>query len=217
MQDPRIRIFSIIILSLAAFASLWGAAAVFLWWLVFTPSFRSLHRSRGLVLFLISVLLFAFLAEIFSGNGISYGIRMGVIILIAGWAYGERVPGEFLSVSVWLFGRNWGFDLGLAAEMSVQGIEIIREDIGRAGMAHRIKRITPGIRTIVPATGMIIHQQLERARDQAEILAIRGYQGGGSICPAFASRWIDQIAGFSSILVLLFAFIPVRDVFILLH
>ena len=34
MQDPRIRIASAAVLSLAAFISLHGAAAVFVWWLV---------------------------------------------------------------------------------------------------------------------------------------------------------------------------------------
>jgi phage-related protein len=37
MQDPRIRIAAAAVLSLAAFLSLHGAAAAFLWWLVFTP------------------------------------------------------------------------------------------------------------------------------------------------------------------------------------
>jgi energy-coupling factor transport system permease protein len=217
MQDTRIRLISTILLSIAAFASIWGAAGALAWWLVFTPSVRYLKKSPGLVMFLVPVLLVAAITEIMTGNGVSYGIRMGVIILIALWAYEERNPGDFLSLSVWFFGRRWGFDLGLAAEMSVQGIEVIRDDILRARVAHRIKHIRPGIRTIVPAFTMLIHQQMERAASQADILAIRGYRYGGSLCPVFTTAWPDIVAGSSAILLFLFGIFPVRDIFILLQ
>jgi hypothetical protein len=217
MQDARVRLISTILLSIAAFVSLWGAAGAFAWWLAFTPSVRCLKRSTGLVMFLVPVILVAVITELTTGNGLSYGIRMGVIILIALWAYEERNPGDFLSLSVWFFGRRWGFDLGLAAEMSVQGIEVIRDDILRARVAHRIKQIRPGIRTIVPAFTMLINQQMERAASQADNLAMRGYRSGGSLCPRFTTAWPDVVAGLSAILLFLFGIFPVRDIFILLQ
>jgi hypothetical protein len=217
MQDARVRLISTILLSIAAFASLWGAAGALAWWLVFTPSVRYLKRSTGLVMFIIPVILVAAITELTTGNGLSYGIRMGVIILIALWAYEERNPGDFLSLSVWFFGRRWGFDLGLAAEMSVQGIEVIRDDFFRARVAHRIKQVRPGIRTIVPSFTMLIHQQMERAASQADNLAIRGYRSGGSLCPRFTTAWPDVVAGISAILLFLFGIFPVRDIFILLQ
>jgi energy-coupling factor transport system permease protein len=217
MQDARIRLISTILLSIAAFVSLWGAAGALAWWLVFTPSVRYLKRSTGLVMFLVPVILVAVITELTTGNGLSYGIRMSVIILIALWAYGERNPGDFLSLSVWFFGRRWGFDLGLAAEMSVQGIEVIGDDLFRARVAHRIKQVRPGIRTIVPSFTMLIHQQMERAASQADNLAIRGYRSGGSLCPRFTTAWPDVVAGISAILLFVFGIFPVRDIFILLQ
>jgi hypothetical protein len=217
MQDARVRLISTILLSIAAFVSLWGAAGAFAWWLAFTPSVRCLKRSTGLVMFLVPVILVAVITELTTGNGLSYGIRMGVIILIALWAYEERNPGDFLSLFVWFFGRRWGFDLGLAAEMSVQGIEVIRDDLFRARVAHRIKQVRPGIRTIVPSFTMLIHQQMERAASQADNLAIRGYRSGGSLCPRFTTAWPDVVAGISAILLFLFGIFPVRDIFILLQ
>ena len=47
MQDPRVRFACAFLLSLAAFISLTGAAAVFFWWLVFTPRWKSIRHPPG--------------------------------------------------------------------------------------------------------------------------------------------------------------------------
>jgi hypothetical protein len=94
---------------------------------------------------------------------------------------------------------------------------VIGDDVARVRAAHRIKQVRPGIRTIVPSFRMLIWQQLARAESQADLLAIRGYRSGGTLCPEFTATWLDVAAGLSAILILLFAFFPVRDIFILLQ
>jgi energy-coupling factor transport system permease protein len=101
--------------------------------------------------------------------------------------------------------------------MSVQGIAVLQEDLFRVNTAHRIKRQRPGIRMIVPAFRMLIHLQLERGAGLADLLAIRGYRSGGRLCPEFTTSGLDMVAGLSAILIFLFAFFPLRDIFILLQ
>ena len=82
-------------------------------------------KIRLVVPLLLMTAFFSLVLEIFSGNGLSYFIRMTVIILIGMWLYGEQKPGEFLATSVWLFGDRAGFDLGLVAEMGMQSLSCI--------------------------------------------------------------------------------------------
>ncbi len=97
MQDPRIRIAAAAILSIAAFISLQGAAAAFLWWLVFTPGLQLAKRIRLVFSLILMIAFFSLVLEIFGGNGLSYFIRMTVIILIGMWIFSEQKSGEFLS------------------------------------------------------------------------------------------------------------------------
>jgi energy-coupling factor transport system permease protein len=217
MQDTRVRLLATIILSVAAFLSVFAAILVFFWWLVCTPGIRALQKSRyGLLIILFSGII-SVLIWFSGGDGLSYFIRMTVILLIAFWVFHDRAPGEFMDLSVWLFGKKTGFDIGLAAEMSIQSIEFIGDEITRLRFAFRLKPVKPGMETIVPAAGMLIHTQMKRADDQADLLSMRGYSGGGTICPVFRRGRGDIPAAILSILILIVSFIPVRDIFILLQ
>ena len=68
MQDPRIRIASAAILSLAAFLSLHGAAAAFLWWLVFTPSLQIAKRIRLVFSLILMIAFFSVVLELSGGR-----------------------------------------------------------------------------------------------------------------------------------------------------
>jgi len=89
MQDPRLRLFATAVLSIAAFASTAGAVAALVWWLIFTPRTKALPRP-GLFLSLVGIIaVTALVSGLGGGPGVSYLIRMVVILLIAAWAYAE--------------------------------------------------------------------------------------------------------------------------------
>jgi energy-coupling factor transport system permease protein len=215
MQDPRIRIAAASILSIAAFISLQGAAAAFLWWLVFTPRFRIVKRIRLVFSLILMIVFFSLVLELFGGNGFSYFCRMTVIILIGMWVFGEQQSGEFLAISVWLFGTRTGFDLGMVAEMGIQSLSSVTADLDRIRIAEKIKGKQWGVPSLVPAGLVLVHGALNRAEDTAELLAVRGYRSGGSLCPAFITGTIDRVAGLCALGVLLFGLIPVSEFFIL--
>jgi len=215
MQDPRIRIAAAAILSVSAFISLHGAVLAFLWWLGFIQHKNLTKKIRLVVQLLLITAFFSLVLEIFSGNGLSYFIRMTVIILIGMWLYGEQKPGEFLSASVWLLGDRTGFDLGLVAEMGMQSLSCIHADVGRIRVAERIKGLRWGVRSLIPGGVILVHGALARAEDSAELLAIRGYRSGGTVCPEFLTRPQDTAAGFFAVCVAFLALVPVSEFFIL--
>ncbi len=215
MQDPRIRIAAAAILSVSAFISLHGAVLAFLWWLVFTPGVHLATKIRLVVPLLLVTAFFSLVLEIFSGNGLSYFIRMTVIILIGMWLYGEQKPGEFLTTSVWLLGDRAGFDLGLVAEMGMQSLSCIRADVGRIRVAAKIKGLRWGVHSLIPGSVILVHGALARAEDSAELLAIRGYRSGGTLCPEFQKGPRDPAAGFFAVCVAFLALVPVSEFFIL--
>jgi energy-coupling factor transport system permease protein len=215
MQDPRIRIAAAAILSVSAFISLHGAVLAFLWWLVVTPHLHLAKKIRLVVPLLLVTAFFSLVLEIFSGNGLSYFIRMTVIILLGMWLYGEQKPGEFLATSVWLLGDRTGFDLGLVAEMGMQSLSGIRADMSRIRVAEKIKGLRFGVRSLIPGGVILVHGALARAEDSAELLAIRGYRSGGTVCPEFLTRPQDLAAGFFAVCVAFLALVPVSEFFIL--
>ena len=215
MQDPRIRIAAASILSIAAFISLQGAAAAFLWWLVFTPRFRIVKKIRLVFSLILMIAFFSLVLEIFGGNGLSYFCRMTVIILIGMWVFGEQKSGEFLNIGVWLFGTRTGFDLGMVAEMGIQSLSSVTADFDRIRIAEQIKGRKWGVRSLVPAGLVLVHGALGRAEDTAELLAVRGYRSGGTLSPYFKTGAFDVVAGLCTLVVLLCALIPVSEFFIL--
>ena len=215
MQDPRIRIAAAAVLSLAAFMSLHGAAAVFLWWLVFTPCLQLAKRIRLVLSLIFMIAFFSLVLELSDGGGISYFTRMIVIVLIGMWIFSEQKSGEFLSIGVWLFGNRAGFELGMVAEMGMQSLVSVATDLDRIRMAEKIKGMQWEVRSLVPVGLVLVHGALVRAEDTAELLAIRGYQYGGTVCPKFFTQSMDLVAGMMALCFLLFALIPVSEFFIL--
>jgi hypothetical protein len=215
MQDARIRIAAAAGLSLAAFMSLHGAAAVFLWWLVFTPCLQLAKRIRLIFYLILMIAFFSLVVELSGGGGLSYFTKMTVIVLIGMWLFSEQKSGEFLSIGVWLFGDRAGFELGMVAEMGMQSLVSVAADLERIRMAEKIKGMQWEVRSLVPAGLVLVHGALVRAEDTAELLAVRGYQYGGTLCPTFFTRRMDLIAGMFAVCMLMFALIPVSEFFIL--
>jgi len=215
MQDPRIRIAAAALLSIAAFISLQGAAAAFLWWLVFTPRLQIAKRIRLVFSLILMIAFFSLVLELFGGGGVSYFSKMTVIVLIGMWMFGEQKPGEFLSISVWLFGDRTGFELGLVAEMGIQSLVSVTADLDRIRMAEKIKGLQWEVRSLVPAGLVLVHGALARAEDTAELLAVRGYRSGGTLCPEFFTGPLDRVAGIFASGILLSALIQVSGFFIL--
>jgi len=215
MQDPRIRIFVIIALSIAAFISLAGAVLAFLYWVCLPGRFQGIRRPAA-ILFFSMILVVSVITELVTGNGLSYFIRMTVILLLALYAYTAYAPGEFFRVSVWLFGRR-GFELGLIAEMSMQALSGLEDDSSKIRIALRQKQVSLCFSTLVPVIGMFVLNQIRRAYDQADLLTVRGYRNGGTLCPGFHPEILDYFSGIVAICILFIAILPVRDIFILLH
>lgn len=215
MQDPRIRIFIIVALSIAAFVSIAGAVLAFLYWICLPGRFECIKRPVA-ILFFIVILVVSVITELAAGNGSSYFIRMTVILLLALYAYTAYIPGEFFRVSVWLFGK-YGFDPGLIAEMSMQALNGLEGDISKIRIALRQKGVRLGFHALVPVIGMFVLGQVRRAHDQADLLTVRGYRKGGVLCPEFPPVIMDYISGIVAIFILFIAIFPVRDIFILLQ
>jgi hypothetical protein len=215
MQDPRLRLLSVVLLSCATFLSVPGAVLSFLWMFLYPSGLKAAARSSAFWLLILLTGIVSVVTFFSAGEGISYLVRMSVIFLLAFTVYRGWNPGEFLDLSVWLFGKKAGFDIGLAIEMSLQGLKDASRDWSRMLLALKLKGGRSGFRT-VPILGFLLIQiQLMRARDQADLLVTRGYVAGGSCCPEFRTEKKDKIASVLAILVFLLAFIPLRDIFIL--
>lgn len=216
MQDARIRLISVISLSIATFLSVPGAILALLWLFLTPKILKGAVKSMAFWVILLFVGIVALATQLSGNDGISYLVRTSVIILLGFSVYREWHPGEFLGLSVWLFGKKTGFDLGCAMEMSMQGLHEASRAFTRIRSALSLKGMQPGIR-LIPAMGfLLIHTRLMRAREQADLLATRGYKAGGSCCPEFRTSKRDIIMGILAILILFFSFMPVRDIFILL-
>jgi hypothetical protein len=217
VQDPRLRLGAVVLLSLAAFASIEGAIAAVLWWAVFTPRTRSLPSLGKLGGLALIVALVAALTQLLGGDGLAYAVKMGAILLIAAWAFSEQESGDLLAVSVWLFGTGWGFDIGLVAEMGVSAITQIESDMTAIRRALELKGRRWGPRSLIPAASSLLILQIRRSGEQAKILAVRGYRGGGTLAPEFHRTKQEAFAFFVAMLVFIAAFVPLRDVFIVIN
>jgi energy-coupling factor transport system permease protein len=142
---------------------------------------------------------------------------MTVIILIGAWVYTGYHQGEFLRLGTWMFGSKTGFDLGMIAELGMQSLDILVSDFSRIRQAQELKGIRWGMRSLVPACSILIHDALRRADETAELMAIRGYTRGGSYCPVFETPKMDFLAGCAALCMGIIVFIPVSEFFILYH
>jgi energy-coupling factor transport system permease protein len=215
MQDVRIRIAAASLLSVVAFVSLQGAIAALFWWLLFCRRVLNGRHIRQVSFLIVLIAFFSVVIEFTGGDGISYFVRMTILVLIGLWLYNEYRPGDFPDLCVWLFGDKAGFELGMIAEMGMQWVESLVIDFERLQVAQKLKRIRWGLGSIVPAGRVLIHGSLARAGDTAELLAARGYCNGGTRCPVFRTGFMDLVAGTAVILVVIAAFVPVSEFFIL--
>jgi len=217
MQDQRLRLGSTLVLSWAAYSSMLTATLVLVWWVLFTRSWRALPK-RGVTIAMGTMVgLSAVITQFSGGDGGSYLLRISVVLLVASWAYSERIEGEMMDLAVWLFGRHLGFDIGLIAEIAIQSLEIANQDLRRIRVALTLKGKGTGLLSLLLIGTLLVHTQLDRSRDLATLLALRGYVGGGSLCPAFKTARSDLLPAITAILIGLIVIVPVRDVFILLQ
>ncbi len=217
MQDPRLRLFATVVLSVAAFASVAGAIAALAWWLLFTPRTKAFPRPGMLLGLIAMIVVTALVSEWGGGPGLSYLIRMVVVLLLAAWAYAETREGEVLAVAVWALGDRIGFEIGLIAEMGLTGLAVIRQDIEQVRVALALKGGKIGALSIVPIAVLLIITQIRRADDMARLLVVRGYTLGGQICPVFETGSRDILAALSAVIPGVLCCFPLRDVFILLQ
>jgi energy-coupling factor transporter transmembrane protein EcfT len=215
MQDIRLRTGAAIVLCIAAFISLPGAIAVFVWWLLFTHRFSGPGQVRMLVPVACLIAFFSAVLAWTGGDGLSYFLRMMAMVFVGFWMFAEQKSGEFLRFGVWLLGDRAGFELGMLADMGMQAMHLLVRDFDRIRIAERLKGCRPGWKTLVPAGLVLVNGALSRAEQTAELMAVRGYRDGGSLCPSFAGSSRDLPACLGALCVLLIALMPVSEFFIL--
>lgn len=217
MQDPRLKVLSTVALSIGAYLSLIGALLAIVWWIVNGKFTKMWNHPRLLGSYALFIIFVAMLIQFNGGDGISYAIRLTAIILVASWAYGQYQSGEMLNLFVWGFGKRSGFEIGLIAEMSMQTLSSIGEDIDRIKNAITLKGMRWGWKTIGSAVPILLHMLLQRSEEQAKILAVRGYHHGGTLCPSFQYTKFDILATVCAIFIACSALIPPGEFFILPH
>jgi len=216
VQDARLRLFSVLLLSVASYISMAGALLTLIWLFLYPAYLVSAVRSKALYLLVPFTGIVALVMQFMGEDGLSYFVRISILLLLAFTIFRGWAPGEFLDLAVWLFGTRIGFDIGLAIELTVQGIDDASQDWSRIITALKLKSMHPGIRNLAALGFLMIHLRLLRAGDQADQLTTRGYKSGGSCCPHFQTSNRDIIASSCAILILIVSFIAVRDIFILM-
>lgn len=215
MQDIRLRTVTAFLLSLSAFISLYGAVVTFLWWLICSGQVSRTARTRMLIPVAAMVAFFSVVLSLTGGDGLSYFIRMIVIVLIGFWIYAEHRPGEFLQLGVWMLGDRAGFEFGMLADMGMQTLHLLIRDFDQVRVAESLKGTRTGWKMLVPVSTVLVNGALIRAESTAELMAVRGYRHGGTFCPAFSTTKGDLLSGFAALCVLIIALIPVSEFFIL--
>jgi len=181
-----------VLLSVLSFVSLFGAAAVFCWWIVFGAKTTFAKNSWKVVIPVsIFVGLFPSVVLYFTGGDVFYGAKIFVLVLLAFWFSASLLSGELMSFFVWVFGQGSGFDLGMAAEFSVQAISEIREDFLHMWSALRIKGQKFSVLAIPSLAAGLLILSLRRAGVQSSLLARRGYISGGTYVPVFSPAVFD--------------------------
>lgn len=205
--DPRLRLFSILCLSLGAFLSIGGAVIALAWWVIAAWGRWKLPNRTVALLLLILVLAPALGTELLGGDGLSYGIRIGTILFLSFWAFTEYRGGELLNLFVWAGTDRLGFDIGLAAEMTMQGIHLAVSDIRQIIFAYDIKGYQFTWKTIIPASISLLTLHIRRSEEMAHLLAIRGFRGGGTWIPVFSRGQKEPYLTLIALIPLIFALI----------
>lgn len=217
MQDVRLRTGTAVLLSLAAFMSLPGAGAAFLWWLLLSNRVTAVLRMHLLLPVFVLLAFFSGVLAFTGGDGVSYFCRMMVVILIGTWVWADQKPGEFLRLGAWLFGERAGFELGLVAEMGIQALHLLVRDFSQIRVAAALKGTGTGWRTLVPSGFVLVNGALLRAGQTAEILAVRGYRDGGTLCPRFVTTRGDLLRSAAAVCAFVISLVPVSAFFILVR
>lgn len=194
MEDIRCRLLSTLALSFAAFSSVHGAFLSLAWLAIAESGRRSLPHLKRFMYYGGVVITISILIALSGGDGLSYGIRIFALLLVAAWAYAEYRGGEMLDLFVWLFGRKTGFDLGMIAEMGLASLSELARTVERISISFAIKGEKKTFRRVCGVASSILYNQLQRAEEQATLLAIRGYRKGGSHCPSFVRSSAEMIA-----------------------
>ncbi|MDD5144362.1 hypothetical protein [Methanoregula sp.] len=215
MQDIRLRIVTALLLTLSAFFSLAGAAFVFLWWITCSGKVSEIMRMRMILPVAGMLAFFSAVLSLTGGDGVSYFLRMMVIVLIGSWVYAEQRSGEFLHLGVWLLGKRTGFELGMLADMAMQTLHLMVRDFDTIRVAQNLKKAGPAKKTLVPAGLVLVTSALSRADHTAELMAVRGYRDGGSLCPRFFTTRGDIVRCLVALCILIITAIPVSEFFIL--
>ncbi len=215
MQDPRLILFSVLALSIASYASVTGAIAALVWLIAFAPVDQVAKGGKKYFLVFGGIFVVASISAVTGGDGLGYGIRLSVVALTGCCAWLMFHPSDPMKIAVWLFGNKKGFDLGMAASLVMTGITVSGHDLARGIQALRFKTPRPGTRHIAVLLFMLLERSLARTEEQARLLTLRGYRGGGSYCPTFTTTTGDILASILVIIVLIPAFLPLSDVFIL--
>ncbi len=205
MKDSRLILLSTAALSLAAFASIWGALLALLWWLLATPRRLPLDRWRALLGAFLFLVVTSVLVSFTGGDGFSYLFRLSVVLLVATWAWGTRQGGELLDTGTWAFGDRAGFELGLVAEMAAGSLERLDRDISQLLFSLKLKTGRITLPALTSSLGLFVRRELDLARERGDILAVRGYRDGGSLCPRFDRGPRDAPAAVSAVGIALLA------------
>ena len=205
MQDPRLRLTSTLLLSAAAFASLSGAALVFAWWLVFSKRSESLPGIKPGIVLVVTILVVGLFTTLTGGDGLSYILRMGVIVLIASWALSEYRDGDGIDTAVWALGTKNGFDLGLTGELAILSMRRMYIEYATARKAILMKGTgtTITFQQHIRILSMLLVREFYASPLQAAVLARRGYSGGAMVCPGFCKGPTDRIATITALFVFL--------------
>jgi energy-coupling factor transport system permease protein len=215
MQDIRLRIAAGLVLTLSAFFSLVGAALAFLWWIACSGKVSEIIRMRMILPVAGMLAFFSAVLSLSGGDGVSYFLRMMVIVLVGSWIYAEQKSGEFLHLGVWLLGNRIGFELGMLADMAMQTLDLMVRDFDTIRVAQSLKGAGPAWKTLVPGGLVLVTGALSRAEHTAELMAVRGYRCGGSLCPRFFPARGDSIRCLTALCILIITVIPVSEFFIL--
>lgn len=203
MSDVRLRILTLVILSLAVYFLPGAVLPALLWWLLLSRLTGKQRVKAAAAAGLISALPTIVLLFSSGSTAFFYGGKTFTLLLLAFWFGQSCAAGEIQSFCVWLFGNHIGFDIGMACEIFLMQTAEIQQDAKTYLQALSEKQKRFGIRTILPFTLGILIPALRRTERFSKLLARRGYSRGGTYTPRFTAEKIDGIRLAAAFLVML--------------
>lgn len=190
MSDVRLRIASLLLLSVAVFFFPAALPAALLWWLFFSKlTVKQKGKAAAAAAVISAVPTIVLLPQ--GAEAFLYGGKTFVLLILAFWFGQTCKAGEMQSLCVWLFGNRFGFDLGTACEILLMQTAEIQQDAKTYLHALAQKQKKFGVRTILPFSLGILIPALRRSERFAKLLARRGYKGGGTYTPEFSAERAD--------------------------